>query len=120
VTQLSDSVSWNELALFTPDGKDVMFMSSRDHPGFFNTFAQIAHDATWNLSGAPAQRGATTGRQGATPEGCSAERLEPLDVHLLQPSLSLQYRTPILRFDLSQKPAMATTGLLSGWPPIDP
>jgi Tol biopolymer transport system component len=45
VTQLTDSVSWNEQADFTPDGKDVIFMSSRDHPGFFNTFAQVMQAA---------------------------------------------------------------------------
>lgn len=43
--QLTDSPSWNEQALFTPDGKDVIFMSSRDAPGFFNTFAELAKDA---------------------------------------------------------------------------
>ena len=45
VTQLTDNPSWNEQAIFTPDGKDVIFMSSRDHPGFFNTWAQAAQDA---------------------------------------------------------------------------
>lgn len=45
VTQLTDNASWNEQAIFTPDGKDVIFMSSRDHPGFFNTFVQLAQDA---------------------------------------------------------------------------
>jgi Tol biopolymer transport system component len=44
-TQLTQSASWNEQAIFTPDGKDVIFMSSRDHPGLFNTFAQLAQDA---------------------------------------------------------------------------
>ena len=29
---------------FTPDMKDVIFMSSRDHPGFLNTWIQIARD----------------------------------------------------------------------------
>jgi Tol biopolymer transport system component len=45
VTQLTDNASWNEQAVFTPDGKDVIFMSSRDHPGFFNSFVQLAQDA---------------------------------------------------------------------------
>ncbi|HEY3844872.1 MAG TPA: hypothetical protein VGL48_16600 [Acidimicrobiales bacterium] len=45
VTQLTDNASWNEQAIFTPDGKDVIFMSSRDHPGFFNTFVQLTKDA---------------------------------------------------------------------------
>ncbi|MFL5893665.1 MAG: TolB family protein [Thermoleophilaceae bacterium] len=43
--QLTDTPSWNEQAIFTPDGKDVIFMSSRDAPGFFNTFAELAKDA---------------------------------------------------------------------------
>ena len=45
VTQLTDVAAWNEQALFTPDGKDVIFMSSRDHPGLFNAFAQLAKAA---------------------------------------------------------------------------
>jgi Tol biopolymer transport system component len=45
VTQLTDVAAWNEQAIFTPDGKDVIFMSSRDHPGFFNTFVALAQDA---------------------------------------------------------------------------
>jgi Tol biopolymer transport system component len=44
-TQLTNSPSWNEQAIFTPDMKDVIFMSSRDHPGFFNTFAEAARDS---------------------------------------------------------------------------
>jgi Tol biopolymer transport system component len=40
-TRLTDSAAWDEQALFTPDGKDVIFMSSRDHPGFFNTWATL-------------------------------------------------------------------------------
>jgi Tol biopolymer transport system component len=43
--QLTDVPAWNEQAIFTPDGQDVIFMSSRDHPGFFNTFATLARDA---------------------------------------------------------------------------
>ncbi|HEX3796773.1 MAG TPA: hypothetical protein VHV57_19930 [Acidimicrobiales bacterium] len=50
VTQLTDSPSWNEQAVFTPDGKDVIFMSSRDHPGLFNTFAALAQDANLSTS----------------------------------------------------------------------
>jgi hypothetical protein len=38
--RLSNSPSWDEQAIFTPDSKDVIFMSSRDHPGFFNTWAE--------------------------------------------------------------------------------
>jgi Tol biopolymer transport system component len=43
--QLTDSPSWNEQAIFTPDGKDVIYMSSKDSPGFFNTWAELARDA---------------------------------------------------------------------------
>jgi Tol biopolymer transport system component len=42
VTQLTNNPSWNEQAIFTPDGKDVIFMSSRDHPGFCNGFMGLA------------------------------------------------------------------------------
>jgi Tol biopolymer transport system component len=45
VTQLTDNPSWNEQAIFTPDGKDIIFMSSRDSPGFFNTWAELTRDA---------------------------------------------------------------------------
>jgi hypothetical protein len=38
--RLTNSPSWDEQAIFTPDARDVIFMSSRDHPGFFNTWAQ--------------------------------------------------------------------------------
>jgi hypothetical protein len=41
-TRLSNSPSWDEQAIFTPDGKDVIFMSSRAQPGIFNTWANIA------------------------------------------------------------------------------
>jgi Tol biopolymer transport system component len=44
VTRLSDSAAWDEQALFTPDGKDVIFMSSRDRPGVFNSWATVAQD----------------------------------------------------------------------------
>jgi len=43
-TQLTDYPAWNEQAIFTPDGKDVIFMSSRDSPGFFNTWADLTRD----------------------------------------------------------------------------
>jgi Tol biopolymer transport system component len=45
VTRLTNNPAWDEQAIFTPDGKDVIFMSSRDHPGFFNTYSQAAQDA---------------------------------------------------------------------------
>ena len=37
--RLTHSPDWDEQAIFTPDMKNVIFMSTRDHPGFFNTFA---------------------------------------------------------------------------------
>jgi hypothetical protein len=43
-TQLTDYPAWNEQALFTPDMKDVIFMSSRAHPGFLNTYIQVARE----------------------------------------------------------------------------
>jgi Tol biopolymer transport system component len=45
VTQLTHNAAWDEQAIFTPDMKDVIFMSSRDHPGFFNTWSQTAEAA---------------------------------------------------------------------------
>ena len=42
VRQLTDDPSWDEQALFTPNMKDVIFMSSRDQPGLFNTWAETA------------------------------------------------------------------------------
>jgi Tol biopolymer transport system component len=45
VTQLTNNPSWNEQAIFTPDQRSVIFMSSRDHPGFFNTWAAAAQAA---------------------------------------------------------------------------
>jgi WD40-like Beta Propeller Repeat len=41
-TRLTDSPSWDEQAIFTPDGRDVIFMSSRAQPGIFNTWVNIA------------------------------------------------------------------------------
>src|SRR3954452_12709981 len=43
--QLTDEPAWNEQAIFTPDMKSVIYMSSRAQPGFFNTFATLAKDA---------------------------------------------------------------------------
>ena len=45
ITRLTNDPAWDEQAIFTPDGRNVIFMSSRDHPGFFNTFAELAHTA---------------------------------------------------------------------------
>lgn len=42
VRQLTHNPAWDEQALFTPDMKDVLFMSSRDQPGLFNTWSQTA------------------------------------------------------------------------------
>jgi hypothetical protein len=42
-TRLTNSPSWDEQAIFTPDGKNVIFMSSRAQPGIFNTWANLAH-----------------------------------------------------------------------------
>jgi hypothetical protein len=42
VKRLTNDPAWDEQAIFTPNGKDVIFMSSRDHPGFFNTWAEGA------------------------------------------------------------------------------
>jgi Tol biopolymer transport system component len=42
VTRLTNNPAWDEQALFTPDMKDVIFMSSRDQPGLFNTWSQTA------------------------------------------------------------------------------
>src|SRR4051795_2068862 len=43
--QLTDDASWNEQALFTPDMKSVIFMSSRAQPGLFNTFSSLMRAA---------------------------------------------------------------------------
>jgi len=45
VTQLTHDPAWDEQAIFTPDMKDVIFMSSRDHQGFFNVYSQAAGQA---------------------------------------------------------------------------
>ena len=41
VEQITDNASWNEQAIFTPDGQRILFMSSRDHDGTFNTWANL-------------------------------------------------------------------------------
>jgi Tol biopolymer transport system component len=38
-TRLTHNSAWDEQAVFTPDMQDVVFMSTRDHPGFFNSIA---------------------------------------------------------------------------------
>jgi Tol biopolymer transport system component len=43
--RLTNNPDWDEQAIFTPDMKNVIFMSTRDHPGFFNSFAEGAQAA---------------------------------------------------------------------------
>jgi Tol biopolymer transport system component len=45
VDRLTNHSAWDEQALFTPDMKSVIFMSTRDHPGAFNTWAELAQAA---------------------------------------------------------------------------
>jgi hypothetical protein len=45
VTRLTNNTAWDEQALFTPDMKDVIFMSTRDHPGAFNSFTALSQAA---------------------------------------------------------------------------
>lgn len=42
VKRLTHNPAWDEQAIFTPDMKDVLFMSSRDQPGAFNTWSETA------------------------------------------------------------------------------
>ncbi len=42
ITRLTDNPAWDEQATFTPDMSKIIFMSSRDHPGFFNSYRNIA------------------------------------------------------------------------------
>jgi Tol biopolymer transport system component len=46
VHQLSQDPSWDEQAVFTPDGGSVIFMSARGTPSFWNTWA----DASWSAN----------------------------------------------------------------------
>jgi Tol biopolymer transport system component len=51
VRHLTDfNVGWDEQAIFTPDGRDVIFMSSRDHPGFYNSFITLTQAANLTTS----------------------------------------------------------------------
>src|SRR4051794_503963 len=46
VKHLSDFNSgWDEQGVFTPDGRAVIFMSTRDHPGFYNGFSSLSQEA---------------------------------------------------------------------------
>ena len=40
--KLTDDPAWDEQAIFTPDMKRIVFMSTRDHPGAFNDYAAVA------------------------------------------------------------------------------
>ena len=40
--RLTSNPAWDEQAIFTPDMKKVIFMSTRDHPGAFQTWTQAA------------------------------------------------------------------------------
>lgn len=42
IERLTDNPAWDEQAIFTPDMKRVLFMSTRDHPGFFNLYSNAA------------------------------------------------------------------------------
>lgn len=45
VRRLTDNAGWDEQAIFTPDMKNVIFMSTRDHPGLYNSFSALAQAA---------------------------------------------------------------------------
>jgi hypothetical protein len=45
VTRITDHASWDEQAIFTPDGQKILFMSSRDRDGIFNTWANLTRTA---------------------------------------------------------------------------
>jgi hypothetical protein len=40
--QLTDNPAWDEQAIFTPDMKRIVFMSTRDHAGAFNDYEAVA------------------------------------------------------------------------------
>jgi hypothetical protein len=42
--RLTDNPAWDEQAVFTPDQKNVIWMSTRDHPSLWNTWA----NASWS------------------------------------------------------------------------
>jgi Tol biopolymer transport system component len=42
ISRLTDNAAWDEQATFTPDMSKVIFMSTRDHPGLFNSYRQLA------------------------------------------------------------------------------
>lgn len=45
VTQLTHDTAWDEQANFTPDGRSVIYMSTHDHPGFYNSFTNLTNAA---------------------------------------------------------------------------
>ena len=45
IKRLTDDPAWDEQAIFTPDGRKVIFMSTRDHESAWNTWA----NAFWTL-----------------------------------------------------------------------
>jgi Tol biopolymer transport system component len=45
VSQLTHDPSWDEEAVFTPDGRSVIFMSARDRPSLWNTWAHASWSA---------------------------------------------------------------------------
>ncbi|HZQ83643.1 MAG TPA: hypothetical protein VFA83_02335 [Acidimicrobiales bacterium] len=45
VTRLTDDPSWDEQAIFTPDGASVVFMSARGRPSLWNTWASTSWSA---------------------------------------------------------------------------
>jgi len=49
IKRLTNNPAWDEQAIFTPDMRKVIFMSTRDHPSAWNTWA----DAFWS-AGTPA------------------------------------------------------------------
>lgn len=44
-TRLTDHPSWDEQAVFTPDGTKAIFMSTRDKPSGWETFAHVSRTA---------------------------------------------------------------------------
>jgi Tol biopolymer transport system component len=40
--RLTENLAWDEQAIFTPDMKRIIFMSTRDNPGAFNDYSQVA------------------------------------------------------------------------------
>ncbi len=49
ITRLTNDPAWDEQAIFTPDMRKVIFMSTRDHPSLWQTWA----NASWS-AGVPA------------------------------------------------------------------